>query len=483
MTILPDRQSLARPRTRLIASLAACVATAIWFGSVGAGLAGAQVVTEPITYQGRLEQGGSPVSQVRDLRFELFANQQGGAALTSVDVTGVAIVGGLFTASVPFPAGSFEGPARFVQITLLPRIAGERAVVLPRQALGATPRAESVRGLAIDGGGKVGVGGPAGAETFTIHGMLKLNGAGAGIHFADGTVQTTAAVTPPPVPQLLYLPGSAPTVDLSGEPVTLVEPIRVSYAIVETLLLGPPAIIATVPGQLTVSPVVVRRPFTGSATWSNLYQATLDGPPTPVPANLRSVRVLSLSPGRGGGGGGGGANDCSFTLSNMMVVGHRVFSIGTTLFEELRLNQTTLTAPVPAWPSGATGNGGKFDGAPPLGVVVSGSPILGADVRAIERSVEATPVTSPGNPTTFIQGRVLVPNYVFRTAFGSTPVLGAWLGSIGTSNFRRPFSITGPGGFSLSAFGDTAWVHTYRVVPGPAGEIFEEWSVTHNFLR
>lgn len=438
--------------------------------------AGAQTVTGPITYQGRLEQNGEPVSQVRDLRFALFSTDQGGSPLANVLVTGVEIVDGLFTVPVAFPAGAFEGDAAYLEITLLPRFPGDDAVLLSRQMLGSTPRAESVRGLAIDGAGKVGVGGPAGTDTLTLHGTLTLTGAAGGVRFADGTVQTTAAVTPPPGPQVIYLPGTAPVVDLSGEPVTLAEPIRVSYNVAETQIFGPQPITATIPGTLTVSPVVVRRPFTGNTAWRDLYLATIAGSSPPAPANLRSLRVLSLTP--------GGANDCSFSMTNLMAVGHRVFTVGTVAFEELRLQQTTLSAPVPVWTSGAVGNGAGFAGTAPLGVRVSGAAILGVDVLTYERSTEAVAVNGgPGVPTTYVQGRLLRPNYVFRTAFGSTPTLGSWLASVSTSSFRRAFSVTGPGGFSIAAYTDSAWVHTYQIIPGPNGELSEEWSVTNNFPR
>lgn len=439
--------------------------------------AAAQPAAAPIAYQGRLEQGGAPVTQVRDMRFELFSADQGGSPLASVNAPGVTITGGLFTVPLTFPSGSFESVPRYLQVTLLPRVSGEVAVVLPRQLLGSVPRAESVRGLAIDGAGKVGVGGPAGADAFTLHGTLALAGGGA-IRFADGTVQTTAAITPPPGVQVVYPPGATPVVDLSGEPVTLAEPISVSYNVVETQIVGPQITIVTLPGVLTVSPVVVRRPFTGSTAWRDLYQTTITGSSPPSPANRRSVRVLSLTP--------GGTNDCSFSLTNLMAVGHRVFVVGTAAFEELRLQQTTLTAQAPVWSTNATGNSAVFVGAAPLGVRVGGVTLPSVDLVEYRRASEVVTVNGgPGSPTTFVQGRVLRPNCAFRTPFGSTPTLGAWLASTpaaGTAR-QRAFSLTGPGGFSVDADSNTAWVHTYRLVPGPAGELTEEWSVTHNFTR
>jgi hypothetical protein len=438
----------------------------------------AQPSSGPITYQGRLEQGGVPVSEVRGLRFGLFAEEEGGSVLTSVTVPNVEIVNGLFTATVPFPAGAFEGEARYLEITLLPRFVGEQAFVLPRQLLGSTPRAESVRGLAIDGAGKVGVGGAAGSDGLTVHGTLALVGDGVGVRFADGTVQTTAAIAPLAGPELVYLPGTAPVVTMSGEPVTLAEPITVSYDVAETQIISQQIIIATVPGRLTVSPVVVRRPFTGATNWRDLHLATIAGGSPPAPANVRSVQVLSLTPGN--------ANNCSFTVANLMAVGYRIVKVGTQAFEELRLQQTTVTAPVPTWTSGATGNGARFEGGGPLGVNLAGAAVPGVDVLSYVSEKEAVATTgTPGSPTTFVLGRTLRPSYVFRTAFGSSPAVGAWFANtpVSAAARHRAFSITGPGGFTIPAYANTAWIHSYRLVPGPGGELTEEWSVTSHFLR
>lgn len=480
MVTQSDRPVMSR-RARAASStsrrvLAALLAWSALLWSLPLSRVSAQPVATPITYQGRLDQNGQPVSQVRNLRFALFSTDQSDIPLANVLVTDVEIVDGLFAVPVAFPPGAFEGDAAFLEITLLPRFPGDDAVLLPRQRLGSTPRAESVRGLAIDPTGNVGIGGPAGTDSLTLHGTLALSGPGGSVRFADGTVQTTAAVAPAPGPRVVYAPGTAPVVDLSGEPVALAEPIRVSYNVSETQINFPQQIFATIPGALTVSPVVVRRPFTGNTAWRDLYLATIAGSSPPASANLRLLRVSSLTP--------GGANDCTFSMPNLMAVGHRIITVGSTAFEELRLHQTTLTAPVPVWPNGAVGNGARFEGTAPLGVRVAGAAIPGVDVLVYERSTEAVAVTGgPGVPTTFVQGRLLRPNYVFRTAFGSAPAMGSWLASVSTSSFRRAFSVTGPGGFSIAAFSDTAWVHTYRIIPGPNGEISEEWSVTNNFTR
>jgi hypothetical protein len=454
-----------RPRAARLATLAACALLALAGTALG----------QTVTYQGRLEQAGSPVNQTRDLRFELFAAAQGGPALATVTASGVSVTNGLFTAPLSFPPGSFEGGPRFLQITLLPQTPGGASVTLPRQPVGSAPRAESVRGLAIDPAGRVGLGGPATADQLTLHGTLTLVG-GAGIRFPDGTVQATAAPVPTPSVQVVYPPGTAPVVTLGSTVVTLAEPLVVRYEVVKSVQIGPPEFILTVPGRLTVSPVVIRRPLTGDAEWRDLYSAIVAGPASPSPANLRSLKIASTTP--------GAANDCTLTLNSLMAIGHSVVNIDGQAFEELRLNQTVLQAPVPQWPVGATGNGGTFTILSPLIPEVAGALLLNADVRSVRTIGEAVAVNGP-NGTIFQFQNTFEPVFTLRTAFGSSPRLGQWLASVPTGATRqRAFSVLqDQTSFSISALNNSAWVSGYTLLPGPGGELIEEWTITSNYLR
>jgi hypothetical protein len=133
--------------------------------ALNAGPAAAQTpVGSAITYQGQLEQSGSPVNGSVNLIFTLFdavvAGNQVGAAQA---INGVAVSEGLFTvtlnAAAEFGAGAFNGSARWLEI----RVNG--VTLSPRQPLTAAPYAEfALRPWEINGAnisytaGNVGIG-------------------------------------------------------------------------------------------------------------------------------------------------------------------------------------------------------------------------------------------------------------------------------------------------------------------------------------
>ena len=64
------------------------------------------------TYQGRLNNGGSPASGSYDLKFSLFNTPSNGAAMAGpLMVSGTAVSNGLFTATIDFGAGYSPAPA------------------------------------------------------------------------------------------------------------------------------------------------------------------------------------------------------------------------------------------------------------------------------------------------------------------------------------------------------------------------------------
>lgn len=93
----------------LIATLATLVA----------GLVSAQTLGTAFTYQGQLQNGGSPENGSCDLQFALFdaatAGTQIGGTLTQ---SGVAIANGLFTVTLDFGPGAFGGSARWLEIAV-----------------------------------------------------------------------------------------------------------------------------------------------------------------------------------------------------------------------------------------------------------------------------------------------------------------------------------------------------------------------------
>ena len=176
--------------------------------SGGAQLALAQ--STAFTYQGRLKDAGSPVSGAYDMVFRLFDAASGGNQVgADYPVAGAVVSDGLFTTSVDFGAGVFDGPPRWLEIEV------NAEVLSPRQPVTSTPyalRAVDAQSCSVSqssytadyayapwipsgndlyyNAGRIGIG------TTTPTAMLEVAGqAGVdGIKFPDGSLQTTAAV-------------------------------------------------------------------------------------------------------------------------------------------------------------------------------------------------------------------------------------------------------------------------------------------------
>lgn len=102
--------------------------------------------TSAITYQGRLTQSGQPGSGVFDFRAQLYnraAAGEPGDTLVSptLDLTGVTVTGGLFTLTLDFGAGVFNGQARWLLLAVRPSGAGSLTALTPRQPVTPAPYA------------------------------------------------------------------------------------------------------------------------------------------------------------------------------------------------------------------------------------------------------------------------------------------------------------------------------------------------------
>lgn len=97
--------------------------------------------TTGVTYQGRLLDGGSPVNGAVDFRFQLFDSPSGGASVGSaIELTGVAVAGGLFTVNLPFDSSRFDEGRLYLEISVGDPLRGGAFVTLsPRQPLTPTP--------------------------------------------------------------------------------------------------------------------------------------------------------------------------------------------------------------------------------------------------------------------------------------------------------------------------------------------------------
>jgi hypothetical protein len=122
-----------RPTRWLTASLlllsAAAVAHAAPLGSA-------------ITYQGDLELNGTPVTGNYDFIFTLFSTSGTSAQVgTPQTVLNLPVASGLFTASIDFTAGVFDGSALWLEIRVRPAGTGSYTTLSPRQPITAAPYA------------------------------------------------------------------------------------------------------------------------------------------------------------------------------------------------------------------------------------------------------------------------------------------------------------------------------------------------------
>jgi hypothetical protein len=116
------------------------------------------------TYQGELQQGGTPVNGTAHLRFSLWDAVSGGTQVgASQLLSGVPVTDGLFTVALngagQFGAWAWDGNARWLQVEVCSDPACASSTVLsPRQSVTAVPYAAQTRGLFVDTAKNVGLG-------------------------------------------------------------------------------------------------------------------------------------------------------------------------------------------------------------------------------------------------------------------------------------------------------------------------------------
>src|SRR4051794_21931735 len=99
------------------------------------------------TYQGRLQEGGAPASGFYDLRLSLFNHPttenltETGPNPNPYPSVGVWVTNGLFTTQVDFGPNAFNGPARWLEISVRTNLGGAWTLLTPRQELKPTPYA------------------------------------------------------------------------------------------------------------------------------------------------------------------------------------------------------------------------------------------------------------------------------------------------------------------------------------------------------
>ncbi|MCW5555873.1 MAG: tail fiber domain-containing protein [Verrucomicrobiae bacterium] len=108
-----------------------------------------------LTYQGRLDDGGAPAKGIYDLRFTIYDAASGGAA-QGVTLTNspVAVSNGLFTVTLDFGDGVFDGGGRWLEIGVRTNGGGSFQPLSPRQRFTSTPYA--LRALTVGDGAVAG---------------------------------------------------------------------------------------------------------------------------------------------------------------------------------------------------------------------------------------------------------------------------------------------------------------------------------------
>ncbi|MDQ4123867.1 MAG: tail fiber domain-containing protein [Acidobacteriota bacterium] len=106
---------------------------------IGTGMGLAQTIS--FTYQGKLNDGGTPANASYDMQFRLFdaasAGNQIGAAQTK---TNVETTNGIFTIQLDFP-NAFPGADRFLEISVSPAGLNNYTTLAPRQKITSAPYA------------------------------------------------------------------------------------------------------------------------------------------------------------------------------------------------------------------------------------------------------------------------------------------------------------------------------------------------------
>src|ERR1700722_7456199 len=94
------------------------------------------------TYQGQLQNNGSPASGTFNLTFTLFNTNAGGTpAVSPVTNNAVGVTNGLFTVQIDFGPGPFSGTNYWLEIAVETNGGSPFNTLAPRQAVTPTPYA------------------------------------------------------------------------------------------------------------------------------------------------------------------------------------------------------------------------------------------------------------------------------------------------------------------------------------------------------
>ena len=117
------------------------------------GLISAQAQTTAFSYQGKLDDAGSPANGAYDFEFRLFDASSAGTQIGStITVNDLTVTAGIFNTSLDFGASAFPGANRWLEISVrLGTSTGAYTTLTPRQPINSTPYAvRSLSALTAD---------------------------------------------------------------------------------------------------------------------------------------------------------------------------------------------------------------------------------------------------------------------------------------------------------------------------------------------
>src|SRR5262245_9436624 len=138
-------QSIAKPKVGAILMFVFCL---LVFGAITV-----NAQTSGFTYQGRLADGGTAATGNYDLQFALWDSASGGTQVGStLTLNTVAVSNGVFTVSLDFGAGNFNGASRFLEIGVRSPGGASFTTLSPRQPITSTPYAiRTLKATTADG--------------------------------------------------------------------------------------------------------------------------------------------------------------------------------------------------------------------------------------------------------------------------------------------------------------------------------------------
>ncbi len=131
------------------------------------------------TYQGRLNDGGSPANDVYEMEFKLFGSAADPNVLGTFSPGNVDVTDGYFTVALDFGSNVFNGDARWLEIGVRPQGSIDPfTVLIPRQEMTPTPYALQTRGIFVNDVLDVGIGTLSPAGKMHVDGGEAMDGDG-----------------------------------------------------------------------------------------------------------------------------------------------------------------------------------------------------------------------------------------------------------------------------------------------------------------